>query len=107
MVASLREKREEAPLFLDTLFCTACRVISIIPRLKFCLKAMANPDIPYWRANVPEDQWPTECPEFLLNLSERDEKLVSRLDKDYRRLTWPEVKEVIGNVKPVMLQSVN
>lgn len=53
-------------------------------------------DIPYWRANVPKDQWPAECPEFLLNLSERDQQLVGKLDKDYHRLTWPEVKKVIG-----------
>ncbi|KAL8719135.1 MAG: hypothetical protein Q9225_003824 [Loekoesia sp. 1 TL-2023] len=75
--------------------------------LKSCLETMAYPDIPYWRANVPEDQWPTRCPEFLQNLSERDEKLVGRLDEDYHRLTWPEVKEVVGNVKEVMLQSAN
>ncbi|KAI4205915.1 MAG: hypothetical protein LQ350_000100 [Teloschistes chrysophthalmus] len=54
-------------------------------------------DIPYWRANVPKDQWPAECPEFLLNLSERDQQLVGQLDKDYHRLTWPEVKKVIAD----------
>ncbi|KAL8635781.1 MAG: hypothetical protein Q9228_006764 [Teloschistes exilis] len=54
-------------------------------------------DIPYWRANVPKDQWPAECPEFLLNLSERDQQLVGKLDKDYHRLTWPEVKKVIAD----------
>lgn len=57
---------------------------------------MAYTNIPYWCYNIPKDQWPAECPEFLLNLSERDQKLVGRLDKDYQRLTWPEVKKVIG-----------
>ncbi|KAL9601771.1 MAG: hypothetical protein Q9219_002261 [cf. Caloplaca sp. 3 TL-2023] len=56
---------------------------------------MAEGEIPYWRANVPKEQWPAECPEFLMNLSERDQKLVGRLDADYHRLTWPEVKQVI------------
>ncbi|KAL8713238.1 MAG: hypothetical protein Q9220_002759 [cf. Caloplaca sp. 1 TL-2023] len=52
--------------------------------------------VPYWCANLPKEQWPAECPEFLLDLSERDQMLVGRLDKDYHRLTWPEVKQVIG-----------
>ena len=64
---------------------------------------MAGADIPYWRANVPREQWPTECPEFLLDLSERDRELVGRRDQDYHRLTWPEVKNVIGSTQPVML----
>ncbi|KAL8736341.1 MAG: hypothetical protein Q9181_002469 [Wetmoreana brouardii] len=41
------------------------------------LKIMGE-DIPYWRANIPEEQWPSECPDFLLNLSERDQRLVNR-----------------------------
>ncbi|KAL8967771.1 MAG: hypothetical protein Q9183_002767 [Haloplaca sp. 2 TL-2023] len=57
---------------------------------------MASEEMPYWRANVPKDQWPSECPEFLLGLSERDQKLVGKLDEDYHRLTWPEVRRVIG-----------
>ncbi|KAL8755306.1 MAG: hypothetical protein Q9199_003746 [Rusavskia elegans] len=56
---------------------------------------MAEADIPYWRVNVPKEQWPAECPEFLLDLSERDQQLVDRYDKDYHRLTWPEVKKAI------------
>lgn len=57
---------------------------------------MADKDIPYWCFNIPKEQWPAECPEFLLNLSERDQKLVGKFDKDYHRLTWPEVRKVIG-----------
>lgn len=57
---------------------------------------MATEDVPYWLANVPKEQWPSECPEFLVNLSERDQMLVGKSDKDYHRLTWPEVKKVIG-----------
>ncbi|KAL8983887.1 MAG: hypothetical protein Q9205_002004 [Flavoplaca limonia] len=56
---------------------------------------MAETDIPYWRVNVPKEQWPAECPEFLLDLNERDRLLVNRHDKDYQRLTWPEVKQAI------------
>ena len=62
----------------------------------FVWTAMASEDIPYWRANVPKDRWPSECPEFLLDLSERDQILVGKLDEDYHRLTWPEVRRIIG-----------
>ena len=69
---------------------------------------MPSDDLPYWLANVPENQWPAECPEFLRGLSDRDQALVGRLDKDYQRLTWPEVKEVIGTAhcKYVQYKSV-
>ena len=60
---------------------------------------MAMVDIPYWRVNVPEEQWPAECPEFLLNLSERVQQIVDKPDKEYHRLTWSEVKEAIGNAR--------
>ncbi|KAL8932554.1 MAG: hypothetical protein Q9211_006251 [Gyalolechia sp. 1 TL-2023] len=66
---------------------------------------MAGPDIPYWCVNVPAEQWPNECPDFLLELSERDKKLVGNSDKDYRRLTWSEVKAFVGKVKLGTIQS--
>ncbi|CAO1605423.1 hypothetical protein XANCAGTX0491_008941 [Xanthoria calcicola] len=59
---------------------------------------MDKADVPYWRVNVPKEQWPAECPEFLLDLSERDKQLVDRWDQDYHRLSWPEVKKAIGIV---------
>ncbi|KAL8903013.1 MAG: hypothetical protein Q9207_004220 [Kuettlingeria erythrocarpa] len=55
---------------------------------------MADTEIPYWCYNLPRDQWPAECPEFLLNLSEREQKLLSRIDEEYQRLTWPEVRKI-------------
>ncbi|KAL8644803.1 MAG: hypothetical protein Q9210_007067 [Variospora velana] len=57
---------------------------------------MVPADMPYWCYNVPEEQWPAECPDFLFNLSERDQKLVGTRDQDYERLTWLEVRKVIG-----------
>ncbi|KAL9019259.1 MAG: hypothetical protein Q9185_003433 [Variospora sp. 1 TL-2023] len=57
---------------------------------------MAPADMPYWCYNIPEEHWPAECPDFLLNLSERDQKLVGTRDQDYERLTWPQVRKVIG-----------
>lgn len=60
---------------------------------------MTETDVPYWRVNVPKEQWPAECPEFLLGLTERDLKIVDKPNKDYHRLTWPEVKQAIGNTR--------
>lgn len=57
---------------------------------------MATTSIPYWCYNVPKNQWPAECPDFLVNLNERDQKLVGKLDENYRRLTWVEVRKVVG-----------
>ncbi|KAI4216531.1 MAG: hypothetical protein LQ351_001020 [Letrouitia transgressa] len=60
---------------------------------------MSSEGVHYWLANVPQDQWPKECPEFLKNISERDRKIVGTLDKDFCRLTWPEVKQAVGDIK--------
>ena len=57
---------------------------------------MAPESMPYWLVNVPQDQWPSSCPEFLINVSAKDKEILSTLDADYRRLTWPEVQEIIG-----------
>ncbi|KAL9007928.1 MAG: hypothetical protein Q9173_006898 [Seirophora scorigena] len=64
---------------------------------------MADADIPYWCYNIPKEQWPAECPDFLIDLSERDQKLVGRRDQDYERLTWPEVRQVIVTPRQVAL----
>jgi hypothetical protein len=55
-------------------------------------------DPPYWLINVPRSQWPTECPDFLRNASERDQKILSTPDTQFRRLTWDEVREIVGRV---------
>jgi hypothetical protein len=52
--------------------------------------------LPYWLVNVPRDKWPSECPEYLLNLSEKDEKHLAVRDEDYHFLTWEEVKKNVG-----------
>ncbi|KAL8695908.1 MAG: hypothetical protein Q9224_003085 [Gallowayella concinna] len=56
---------------------------------------MTTVDVPYWLVNVPEKERPSECPEFLLDLSDRDRELVDRFDRDYHRLSWAQVKKCI------------
>ncbi len=52
--------------------------------------------LPYWLVNVPQEEWPSECPDYLKNVSEKDKASLSTLDADYHRLSWDEVKEIIG-----------
>ena len=57
---------------------------------------VASGILPYWLVNVPEEQWPSSCPDFLANVSSTDKDILSTLDDDYHRLTWPEVQEIIS-----------
>ena len=57
---------------------------------------MASSSLPYWLVNVPKEQWPSSCPEFLVNANAKDRAILSTLDSDYHRLTWSEVKEIIS-----------
>lgn len=51
--------------------------------------------LPYWLVNVPPDQRPAACPEFLADANEKDRGILATPDSEYRRLTWPEVQEII------------
>jgi len=52
--------------------------------------------VPFWRVNVPRDQWPTWCPDFLEDMSEKDKKIIGTPDEEYQVLTWAEVKELVS-----------
>lgn len=51
--------------------------------------------MPFWLVNVPRDQWPSECPDFLKELGEKDRRIIGTPDKEYRRLAWEECVELI------------
>lgn len=51
--------------------------------------------LPYWLVNVPEDQRPATCPEFLRDIPEKLKLILSTPDSQYRRFTWPQVKEIV------------
>ncbi|KAF1846373.1 uncharacterized protein K460DRAFT_386631 [Cucurbitaria berberidis CBS 394.84] len=53
--------------------------------------------LPFWLANVPRDQWPTECPDFLKVCSEKDRSIIGTPDEQYAVLTWEEVRELVGS----------
>lgn len=52
--------------------------------------------LPYWLVNVPHDKWPSECPEFLRNISEKNIWVLSTPDELYRRQDWETVKRIKG-----------
>jgi len=52
--------------------------------------------LPFWLVNVPRDQWPAECPEFLKDCGEKDRRIIGTPDSQYKNLTWDEVKELIS-----------
>jgi hypothetical protein len=53
-------------------------------------------ELPYWLVNVPKDQWPAECPSFLVNANAKDRRILSTPDAEYHRQTWPEVQDIIS-----------
>ncbi|KAF2662035.1 hypothetical protein K491DRAFT_687018 [Lophiostoma macrostomum CBS 122681] len=53
--------------------------------------------LPFWLVNVPHEQWPSECPEFLRECGEKDRRIIGTPDSEYARLTWDECRELIRN----------
>lgn len=51
--------------------------------------------VPYWRVNVPKDEWPDTCPDFLLNTEDKGKMVLATKDEDYHILTWDEVETVV------------
>ena len=54
--------------------------------------------LPFWKVNVPREQWPAECPDFLKDISEKDKSIIGTPDEEYTLLTWPEVRELVSTV---------
>ena len=52
----------------------------------------------FWKVNVPREQWPAECPDFLKDISEKDEGIIGTPDKEYTLLSWQEVRELVSTV---------
>lgn len=51
--------------------------------------------LPYWLLNIPEPQWPSQCPAFLADISPRNLEIINIPEADFQRLTWPEVRRTI------------
>lgn len=63
---------------------------------------MPHEELPFWLVNVPRDQWPAECPDFLRDVGEKDRMIIGTPDSGYKRLSWQEVQEIIS-ILPIVL----
>lgn len=52
--------------------------------------------LPFWKVNVAQEQWPCECPDFLSNVSAKDQRIIGTPDEEYALLTWAEVQRVVS-----------
>ncbi|KAH7120914.1 hypothetical protein B0J11DRAFT_51914 [Dendryphion nanum] len=55
----------------------------------------AEEALPFWLVNLPRDQWPAECPDFLKEVSDKDKQIIGTPDTQYQALSWDEVRELI------------
>lgn len=62
--------------------------------------------LPYWQVNVPAEQRSSECPDFLRDANEKDQKILATPDSDFRRLSWPEVQALIRTNRIDLFQRV-
>ena len=51
--------------------------------------------LPFWQVNCPLQERTAECPAFLLNLSEKDRRIIGTPDVDYTLMPWNQVKELV------------
>lgn len=70
----------------------------MIPTETYTTFQMTVEALPYWLVNVPKEQWPSECPDFLVNVNTKDRGILATPDAQYRRQSWPEVQHFISTV---------
>lgn len=61
--------------------------------------------LPYWLVNVPREQWPETCPEWLRDTSEKNKGILATPDEKFQRLSWDEVKEIVRMFPPPLPSS--
>lgn len=54
-----------------------------------------NEPLPYWLMNVPRDQWPSSCPEFLKEQSDKNIRILATPDEEHEWISWERVKELV------------
>lgn len=62
--------------------------------------------LPYWLVNVPADQQPPTCPDFLRDLCEKDRRTLATPDADYHRISWSRVQDIIRSNRIDLFQRV-
>lgn len=56
---------------------------------------MPHEELRFWQFNVPLKDRTPDCPDFLLNCSDKDRELIGKWDSEYEPLTWSEVKHIV------------
>lgn len=59
-----------------------------------------NESLPFWLVNVPRDQWPSSCPEFLKEQSDKNIAILATADEKYEWIRWERVKELVRSYYP-------
>ncbi|KAA6415485.1 MAG: hypothetical protein FRX48_00200 [Lasallia pustulata] len=62
--------------------------------------------LPYWLVNIPKDEWPAECPDFLTNVNTKDRGILATPDAQFHRQNWPEVQHFIKTNRIDLFQRV-
>lgn len=88
----------KGPTFGFYLFCTGINPNTVSLQTKPLQKSsdMPHEELPFWLINVPKDKWPSQCPDFLVDANEKDRRILGTADDQYKRQSWPEVKEIIS-----------
>jgi len=68
--------------------------------------AMPSEALQYWNYNLPAGQRTAQCPDFLLNLSDKDRRLIGSWDSDYEVQDWATVQELVKTNRIDLFQRV-
>ena len=67
---------------------------------------MPSEALQYWNYNLPAGQRTAQCPDFLLNLSDKDRRLIGSWDCDYKVQDWATVQELVKTNRIDLFQRV-
>jgi hypothetical protein len=48
----------------------------------------------YWNVNLPKEQWMEQCPEYLVGQCQKNIRILSTKNEDFKRLSWIEVQDL-------------
>ena len=51
--------------------------------------------LPYWLVNLPENEWTDSCPDYLRDISARNQHLLSVANDKLSRYGWKRVKDIV------------
>ncbi|CAK7265905.1 hypothetical protein SEPCBS119000_001746 [Sporothrix epigloea] len=61
------------------------------------MSSIALLDLPYWQVNIPAAQRTSVCPDFLRNISTKDQRIIGTPQTEFSVLSWSDVREIVAN----------